>query len=244
MAYTPDQYVTSPLSAAYQYATGQGGIGLEAMDENIRNFLATNPTEEATRAAMAEYGVSEEDIRRATGNSLANYFPKQTAPAATFNDQYYGSAITGNIDPPVSKAQQQQNLNRWELQAIDDWNRQQTINAGFEPDQYRTMVSTYDDPYSGLPTVEVYMPGMGKSISLNSLTAGIVSNDPTTNLNAAMALVPQAQYALANNLDFLTDDKQIAAGVKAGTDTRLSAPVETLSFRDEDLATRKSAVNA
>ncbi|NDF74623.1 MAG: hypothetical protein EB114_10630, partial [Betaproteobacteria bacterium] len=106
---------------------------------------------------------------------------------------------------------QQQNLNFWEQQAIDARNQQQAINAGFEPDQYRTMVSTYDDPYSGLPTVEVYMPGMGKSIGLNALTAGIVSNDPTTNLNAAMALVPQAQYALANNLDFLRDDKQIAA---------------------------------
>ena len=139
---------------------------------------------------------------------------------------------------------QQQNLNFWEQQAIDARNQQQARNAGFEPDQYRTMVSTYDDPYSGLPTVEVYMPGMGKSIGLNALTAGIVSNDPTTNLNAAMALVPQAQYALANNLDFLRDDKQIAAGVKAGTDTRLSAPVETLSFRDKDLAARKSAVDA
>jgi len=62
-------------STAYQYATGEGGIGLDAMNENIRKFFAGAPTEEATRAAMSEYGVSDEDIRRATGKSLADYYP-------------------------------------------------------------------------------------------------------------------------------------------------------------------------
>ncbi|MCQ6458609.1 hypothetical protein, partial [Vibrio parahaemolyticus] len=36
-----------------------------------------SPTEEATRAAMAQYGVTEADIQRATGKSLADYFPVQ-----------------------------------------------------------------------------------------------------------------------------------------------------------------------
>jgi len=62
-------------STAYQYATGEGGIGLDAMNENIRKFFGGSPTEEATRAAMSQYGVSEEDIRRATGKSLAEYYP-------------------------------------------------------------------------------------------------------------------------------------------------------------------------
>ena len=67
--------VTSPLSAAYQYATGEGGIGLEAMNQNILNFFAGSPTESAARAAMSEYGVSDADILRATGRSLLDYFP-------------------------------------------------------------------------------------------------------------------------------------------------------------------------
>jgi hypothetical protein len=62
-------------STAYQYATGEGGIGLDAMNENIRKFFGGSPTEEAARAAMSEYGVSEADIRRATGKSLAEYYP-------------------------------------------------------------------------------------------------------------------------------------------------------------------------
>lgn len=60
---------------AYDYALEPGGIGLEAMNENIRNFFASNPTEEATRAAMAEFAVRDEDILRATGRSFSDYFP-------------------------------------------------------------------------------------------------------------------------------------------------------------------------
>ncbi|NBU93207.1 MAG: hypothetical protein EBS18_01345, partial [Actinobacteria bacterium] len=74
--------VTSPLSAAYQYATGEGGIGLEAMNQNILNFFAGSPTESAARAAMSEYGVSDADILRATGRSLLDYFP--AAPVANY----------------------------------------------------------------------------------------------------------------------------------------------------------------
>ena len=60
---------------AYDYAIEPSGIGLEAMNENIRNFFANNPTEEATKAAMAEFLVRDEDILRATGRSFSDYFP-------------------------------------------------------------------------------------------------------------------------------------------------------------------------
>jgi len=60
---------------AYDYAIEPGGMGLEAMNENIRNFFANNPTEEATKAAMAEFLVRDEDILRATGRSFSDYFP-------------------------------------------------------------------------------------------------------------------------------------------------------------------------
>ena len=92
-------------SAAYQYATGEGGIGLEAMNQNIRNFFNNIPTQEAAQAAMAEYGVSDEDIKRATGKSFKDYFPtissgNQTAVSGGTGDVSLGtssiSGATGN----------------------------------------------------------------------------------------------------------------------------------------------------
>jgi hypothetical protein len=63
---------TSPLSqvaadlpkpsAAYQYATGTGGIGLDAYYGNINKFLANNPDQQAITNAMAEFGISQEDV--------------------------------------------------------------------------------------------------------------------------------------------------------------------------------------
>ncbi|NBW17094.1 MAG: hypothetical protein EBR82_54870, partial [Caulobacteraceae bacterium] len=71
---------TGPLgSIAYQNAISEGGIGLDAMNQNIQSFLAANPTEQATRDAMQQFGVSEEDIQRATGRSFADYYPSQGA---------------------------------------------------------------------------------------------------------------------------------------------------------------------
>ena len=75
-----------PPTTAYDYAIAPGGIGLEAMNKNIQNFFAGNPTQEQTEAAMREYLVTDADIQRATGKSFADYFPVQgglsTATAA------------------------------------------------------------------------------------------------------------------------------------------------------------------
>lgn len=89
-------------SGAYQYATGEGGIGLDAMNENIRKFLAGAPTEEATRAAMSQYGVSDEDIRRATGKSLMDYFPGAptavtTSPLSLATSQTSAEPVTSAL---------------------------------------------------------------------------------------------------------------------------------------------------
>ena len=62
-------------SPAYQAAVAPGGIGLEAMNKNIRDFFASNPTEQQARDAMDQYLVTEEDLRRATGKGFADFFP-------------------------------------------------------------------------------------------------------------------------------------------------------------------------
>ena len=68
-------------SAAYRSAIGAGGIGLDAMNANIRNFFANDPDEATTRAAMEQYGVTDADIMRATGRGLAARFPRRAASA-------------------------------------------------------------------------------------------------------------------------------------------------------------------
>jgi trimeric autotransporter adhesin len=50
------------LSDAYKYATAEGGIGLDAYYGNINSFLANNPDQQAIADAMAQYGVSQEDV--------------------------------------------------------------------------------------------------------------------------------------------------------------------------------------
>jgi hypothetical protein len=57
-------------STAYRYATGLGGIGLPAMNENIRRYFAQNPnaTPADIAAEQARWGTSNEDIYRATGS--------------------------------------------------------------------------------------------------------------------------------------------------------------------------------
>ncbi|NDC91643.1 MAG: hypothetical protein EB089_07310, partial [Acidimicrobiia bacterium] len=93
--YTPQSNYTAPIdygsqssyvapvdtSSAYDYATSTGGIGVNQMDQNIRDFFANNPSESATRAAMSEYGVSEADIQRATGRTLQEIYAPAVAGA-------------------------------------------------------------------------------------------------------------------------------------------------------------------
>ena len=71
-------------SIAYQYATAPGGIGLDAMNKNIQDFFAANPTESATQEAMKTWGVSEEDIKRATGLTLNDYYGEPTWQPGTY----------------------------------------------------------------------------------------------------------------------------------------------------------------
>jgi hypothetical protein len=68
-------------SSAYDYATSTGGIGVNQMDQNIRDFFANNPSEFDTVAAMVKYGVSEADIQRATGKTLSEIYAPPVAGA-------------------------------------------------------------------------------------------------------------------------------------------------------------------
>ena len=66
-------------SIAYRYATSPTGIGLSAMNENIRRYLAQNPnaTPAEDAAEQARWDVSNEDIYRATGS----YWGRALTPA-------------------------------------------------------------------------------------------------------------------------------------------------------------------
>lgn len=69
----------SPLSSGYQYATGESGIGEDQYFSNIKNYVMnvlgsegmSNADKAANiRAAAEQYGVSNEDIARATGYGI------------------------------------------------------------------------------------------------------------------------------------------------------------------------------
>ena len=51
-------------SPAFKAATSEGGIGIEAMNQNITNYLATNPTIQEVVKSAKDWGVSVEDIAR------------------------------------------------------------------------------------------------------------------------------------------------------------------------------------
>ena len=96
-------------SAAYQAAMAPGGIGIDAMNQIIRDFFAGNPDEATTRAAMQEFGVSEEDILRATGKSFGVYYPvgslAQTSNlgAATTTGALGTDTVTGGLGSAAVK---------------------------------------------------------------------------------------------------------------------------------------------
>ena len=52
-------------SEGFRFATQQGGMGEDKYYENIANFLRNNPAQDAQRAAMQQYGISEADVYRA-----------------------------------------------------------------------------------------------------------------------------------------------------------------------------------
>ncbi|NBQ80365.1 MAG: hypothetical protein EBT99_17485, partial [Betaproteobacteria bacterium] len=71
------------------------------MNKNIRDFFASNPTEQQARDAMDQYLVTEEDLRRATGKGFADFFPPTGAlPVA--------STGTSGDGLPVSRDEAQQ----------------------------------------------------------------------------------------------------------------------------------------
>ena len=136
----------APLtSAAYQYATGEGGIGLDAMNQNIQDFFAASPTEEATRAAMAEYGVSDEDIRRATGKSLAEYYP---AAASTATGALSTATATGALPTTSFDAFGNQKSGTW---TEDRYNPNDPASKYYiaDPNAGRYVF----DPVTGKPTL-------------------------------------------------------------------------------------------
>lgn len=95
----------SPLSAGYQYATGESGIGEDQYFSNIKNYVMnvlgsegmSNADKAANiRAAAEQYGVSNEDIARATGYGIGTvnvYLDPRTY--ATQQDSTASSVTSG-----------------------------------------------------------------------------------------------------------------------------------------------------
>jgi hypothetical protein len=69
--YSDAQFQTGP-SAGMAYATKEGGIGADKYNQNIRDWVAKNPTAtpQAFRAEMDKYGVSGYDAAQARGGSM------------------------------------------------------------------------------------------------------------------------------------------------------------------------------
>lgn len=114
-------------SAAYQSAVGEGGIGLDAMNQNIRNFFANNPDEAATRAAMEQYGVTDADIIRATGRGLGDRF---AAPASRPTGQVISDAINTGASNIASTAAAAQPVSAEPILSSEAFNRIWSIMGG------------------------------------------------------------------------------------------------------------------
>ena len=72
------------ISDAMRYRINTGGSA-EDLYATIRDFLATNPDAAATQAAMAQYGISGEDVANATGGKSGGLLSGNIMAGASWN---------------------------------------------------------------------------------------------------------------------------------------------------------------
>lgn len=72
------------ISDAMRYRMNTGGSA-EDLYATIRDFLATNPDAAATQAAMAQYGISGEDVANATGGKSGGLLSGNILSGASWN---------------------------------------------------------------------------------------------------------------------------------------------------------------
>jgi hypothetical protein len=185
-------------SAAYRSAIGQGGIGLDAMNQNILNYLATNPTEAAALAEATKWGVSQEDIERATGKTYEQIFPETFRPGSVLSsgfgnvtEQLGGSGYYKGVAIPTFREiyDTEQGPGKSVAQQLADW------KAGIDAQDL-----TAKAPF-GFVETPIYSPGSGDSD----------------------AYISGYQAAPATALDYLTKNNPVIANAVYGhtsTDAR------------------------
>lgn len=72
------------ISNALAWRLNSGGTAADLYSD-INNFLATNPTAEQTQAAMAQYGISPEDVAAATGGKSGGLLSGNIMAGASWN---------------------------------------------------------------------------------------------------------------------------------------------------------------
>ena len=72
------------ISDALAWRLANGGTAADLYSD-INNFLATNPTAEQTQAAMAQYGISPQDVAAATGGTSGGLLSGNIMAGASWN---------------------------------------------------------------------------------------------------------------------------------------------------------------
>ena len=223
LTYKEPTTVAPLTSVAYQYATGEGGIGLDAMNKNIQDFFAASPTEEATRAAMSQYGVSDEDIRRATGKSLADYYPgvlptsgaTSNAGALPTSDTYTEDRYNPN-DPASSRYIADPNAGQY---VFDPVTGKHTLvsSTGALP---TTSFDAFGYQKSGTWTEDRYNPNDPASkYYIADPNAGQYVFDPVTGKHTLVSSTGATSVTGATGNDTVTGATSLTGALSAATDT-------------------------
>ena len=92
------------ISDALAWRLNSGGTAADLYSD-INNFLATNPTAEQTQAAMAQYGISPEDVANATGGKSGGLLSGNIMAGASWN------SLNTALPEELTKATGQQTSN-------------------------------------------------------------------------------------------------------------------------------------
>jgi len=92
------------ISNALAWRLNSGGTAADLYSD-INNFLATNPTAEQTQAAMAQYGISPEDVAAATGGKSGGLLSGNIMAGASWN------SLNTALPEELTKATGQQTSN-------------------------------------------------------------------------------------------------------------------------------------
>jgi hypothetical protein len=125
VAPAPAAMPSTVLSAGAAYAAKPGGIGAAKFDQNIRDYLAVNPTATAAqkRTEMDLYGISDQDVSRATmpvAPVVARNSPSIAAPAPSPTGLItQGSRSYFQANPDVAEAFSKDSFGMTESQFAD-----------------------------------------------------------------------------------------------------------------------------